>query len=68
VIRSDLAGGHIGARLDAAVALFEGGLGDEFGAGAVAKIIGDLGFEIRRQVAWRGRPSDTPWDGGYQRV
>src|SRR5450631_4288225 len=42
----DLAGGHIGACLDAAVALFDGGLGDEFGVGGVAKIVGDLGFEI----------------------
>jgi hypothetical protein len=28
------------------VALFDGGLGDEFGVGGVAKIAGDLGFEI----------------------
>ena len=42
----DLAGGAIGACLDAAVTLFDGGLGDEFSIGGVAKIVGDLGFEI----------------------
>ena len=36
----------IGACLDAAVTLFDGGLGDEFSIGGVAKIVGDLGFEI----------------------
>ncbi len=42
----DLAGGGIGACLDAAVALFDGGLGDDLGVGRAVKIVGDLGFEI----------------------
>jgi hypothetical protein len=49
VLRSDpvdLAGGRIGACLDAAAALFDGGLGDEFGIGRAAKIVGDFGFEV----------------------
>src|SRR6516164_2025378 len=36
----DLAGGSIGACLDAAVALFDSGLSDKFGVGGVVEIVG----------------------------
>lgn len=50
----DLAGGGVGAGLDAAMGLLDGGLlGDEFGGGGGTEIVRDIGFQ-RRLVAFEG--------------
>src|SRR5271165_1687735 len=49
----DFAGGGVGARLDPAMPLLDGGFGDEFGGGSGAEIVLDIGFECRL-VAFEG--------------
>ena len=50
----DLAGGSVGARLDPAMSLLDGGLfADEFGGGGGAEIVLDIGLE-GRLVAFEG--------------
>ena len=49
----DLAGGGVGARLDPAMPLLDGGFADEFIGGGGAEIVLDIGFE-RGLVALEG--------------
>src|ERR1700750_3136567 len=49
----DLAGGGVGARLDPAMSLLDGGFVDEFVRGCGAEIVLDIGFE-RGLVALEG--------------
>jgi hypothetical protein len=50
----DLAGGGVGARLDPAMSLLDGGFADEFIGGRGAEIVLDIGFE-RGLVALEGK-------------
>ncbi len=63
----DLAGGGVGARLDAAMSLLDGGFADEFVGGGGAEIVPDIGFE-RGLVAFEGKQVIGLVGKSYRRI